>query len=385
MAQDFFDRVDETLTISAFQDNFRARLSGLIDLEFYQIDEPPVGLIYSDQHSLFNPRLSLFLDAQVGPHVYLFVQSRVDRGFDPSEKAAQVRVDEYAVRVTPWDDVRLDFQAGKFATVIGNWVPRHLSWDNPFVTAPLPYENLTAASDLAAPGSARQFVARYLYADQNLPLIWGPSYATGASVAGKLGEFEYAVEIKNSELASRPESWDTTQIGFDHPAVNGRLGFRPNEMWNFGLSAGHGPYLRPEAAATLPPGRGIGDYCEVLLGQDVSFAWHHLQLWAEFYQTRFEIPRLGDADTFAYFVEAKYKFTPQFFASMRWNQQLYATVSDGTGGNLKWGNDICRIDTALAYRFTAHTQVKVQYSLQDGNARSSELVHILATQFTLRF
>jgi hypothetical protein len=53
----------------------------------------------------------------------------------------------------------------------------------------------------------------------------------------------------------------------------------------------------PEAERTLPRGRDVDDYRELLLGQDISFAWHHLQLWAECYETRFEVPRLSTADT----------------------------------------------------------------------------------------
>jgi predicted porin len=132
-------------------------------------------------------------------------------------------------------------------------------------------------------------------------------------------------------------------------------------------------------------GRTIGDYHEFLLGQDISYALHHLQLWAEFYEVRFQVPRVGDADTFAYFLEGKYKFTPQLFAAMRWNQQLFSTIPDGTGGSTRWGHDLWRVDTSVAYRFTAHTQLKLQYSFQDANSDSRELAHTLAAQFTLRF
>ena len=97
-------------------------------------------------------------------------------------------------------------------------------------------------------------------------------------------------------------------------------------MWSFGFSASNGSYFRPEAQATLPPGRDIGDYRELVLGQDASFAWHHLQVWAEVYEARFEVPRVGNADTLAYYLEAKYKFTPQFFGALRWNQQLFSNV-----------------------------------------------------------
>lgn len=385
-AEDFLDQVDDALTMNAFQGDVRARLSGILDLELYRFDLPPPGLIDANHRFLVNPRLSLFLDAQVGSHVYFFLQSRVDRDFDPHDSEVRARLDEYALRINPSETDCFALQVGKFATVIGNFVQRHLSWENPFINAPLPYENLTAVSDSTAPANLRDFVAGFDFdEDENNPLIWGPSYATGASVAGKIGKFDYAVEAKNSALASRPKSWDATEIGFDHPTVSGRIGYRPNQAWNFGLSASDGPYFRPEAEVTLPPGRSIGDYSELLIGQDISYAIHHLQLWAEFYEVRFQVPRVGDADTFAYFLEGKYKFTPQFFGAMRWNQQLFATISDGAGGSVRWGHDLWRMDTSLGYRFTAHTQLKLQYSFQDTNSDSRDLRHTLAAQFTVRF
>ena len=194
-----------------------------------------------------------------------------------------------------------------------------------------------------------------------IPVIWGPSYASGASVAGRLGLFEYAAEIKNASLSSRPESWDLTRIGFEHPTISGRLGFRPNEMWNFGFAASQGPYFRPEAQATLPFGRDIGDYDQIVLAQDVSFAWHHLQLWAEFHEARFEVPNLGNAETFGYFIEAKYKITPQLFGALRWNQQFFNEVPNGDGAEAQWSRDISRVEVAIGYRFTTHTQLKLQY------------------------
>ncbi|PYK25335.1 MAG: hypothetical protein DME52_08630, partial [Verrucomicrobia bacterium] len=54
---DFLDRLDTALTISAFQDNLRARLSGTLDLEIYHFEQPAPGLIDSSIDTLFNPRL----------------------------------------------------------------------------------------------------------------------------------------------------------------------------------------------------------------------------------------------------------------------------------------------------------------------------------------
>ena len=394
-ADDWLDRLDAALTVNAFDGNIRARFSGLADLEGYVLTQPAPGLLFTEKRTLFNPRLTLFLDAQLGPHFYVFAQARADRGFDPGYADARVALDEYALRFTPWEDGRFSLQVGKFATVVGNWATRHSSWDNPFLTAPLPYENLTGIWDSSAVDSlgTLQYWAHVTpgqrsgaipddVSDKHLrvPVLWGPSYASGLSVAGQVGHFEYAAELKNASLSSRPKAWDGTVVQWQHPTVSGRLGFRPNAMWNLGFSASTGSYLLPEAHPSLAPGSGFEDYRQTVLGQDLSFAWHRWQVWAEFYEARFEIPGVGHADSLAYYVEAKYKFTPQLFGALRWNQQLFADID----GELT-GRDIRRLDAALDYRFSAHTQLKLQVSVQHEDAAPRAFGHTLAAQFTVKF
>jgi predicted porin len=94
---------------------------------------------------------------------------------------------------------------------------------------------------------------------------------------------------------------------------------------------------------------------------------------------------VGDADTFAYYVEAKYKFTPQFFGAVRWNQQIFNKISNGYGTTENWTPDLVRIDVAATYRLTTHAQFKLQYSYQHETTAPSEDNHLLATQFTVRF
>ncbi len=383
--ESIFDRLDRALTVAAFQNQLRARISGTLDLERYHFDQPPPGLITSQEDTLFNSRLTLFLDAQYGSPIYFFVQTRVDRGFDPSDQGVEIRLDEYAVRFTPWKDGQVSVQIGKFATVVGNWVPRHLSWENPFINAPLIYENVTAVRDhyVYLPSDFHRELLFEKY--EFNPVIWGPSYASGISVAGKIDKFEYAAEMKNASLSSRPESWSVTNTGFDHPTVSGRLGFRPDEAWNIGISASEGTYFRSEAKPMLPRGREISDYREYVLGQDVSYALHHLELWAELYEARFEVPAKGDGDTFAYYIEARYQFTPQFFGAIRWNQQLFADVGKRPDGNNRWGDDVGRIDIAGTYRFTSYTQLKLQYSFAQQTSGPRDESQLFAAQFSVRF
>ena len=388
---DFLEKVHDAFSLNDPQGRFHLQLSGLADLEAYSIDQPTPALIFSEHDFLFNPRLTLFLDLEVGSNIYFFAQTRVDRGFDPSDRGAEGRLEEYFLRYSPAKNFHL--QIGQFATVVGNWVAWHDTWQNPFINAPLPYENLTGIWDAGAPDETDDLlewghVGEYDsgdYSDKYLrvPIIWGPSYASGLAVSGSCGRFDYAAEMKNAALASRPESWRITQTGLENPTFSGRAGFRPNEMWNVGMSASAGPYLLSVAAPTLPAGRGIGDYRELVLAQDVSFAWHHLQLWAEFYEARFEVPRIGNADTFSYYFEAKYKITSQLFGALRWNQQLFGTVRDEES-RAKWGNDVWRIDAALGYRFTDYLQAKIQYSFtrQDSMGEGENL---FAGQITAKF
>lgn len=394
--EEFFDRLDEVLTASAFDATARARLSGTLDLETYAFRQPSPGLINAAGHSLFNPRLAVFLDAQLGRGIYFFAQSRADRSFDPSNGGAQMRLDECALRLTPWADGRLNLQVGKFATVVGTWVSRHGSWENAFVTAPLPYENLTGIWDTKPapsgatllewahirPASIRGFVP----GDRSLrvPILWGPSYASGVAVSGRLGKIRYAAELKNASLASRPSTWDATRGQWNQPTFSGRVGYQPNQMWDLGVSASTGSYLRESARPVLPAGRSFRDYREVVTAQDVGFAWHHWQLWAEIFEARFEIPGVTHADTVSYYAEAKYKFTPQFFGALRWNQQLFSTIPDGPT-RTAWGHNVWRVDLAPGYRFTSHLQLKLQYTLQRGDRESSQLGQTLAAQLTARF
>jgi predicted porin len=94
---------------------------------------------------------------------------------------------------------------------------------------------------------------------------------------------------------------------------------------------------------------------------------------------------VGNADTLAYYIEAKYKLTAGLYAAARWNQQFYGTVSNGLGGQEPWDNDMLRLDLALGYRFSRHFQAKIQYSFghREGNLQQGE--QLVAAQVTMKF
>lgn len=373
----------------------RARVSGLLDLEYYEVPQPPAGLLFTDNRELFSPRATTYLDLQAGDQVYAFVQVRADRGFDPSGRSLRLRLDEYALRLQPVKGDSLVVQAGKFATVFGGWVQRHDSWANPFVGAPLPYENLTGVWDAAPVRSSGQLLAwAHLgrpstpaseYADKHLrlPIIWGSAYATGVAVTRRFEAFDAALELKNAGISSRPVSWDARRSQWRHPAVAGRVGFRPNPAWSAGISAATGPYLRASARGLLPAGKAFGDYRQETYGADGRYEWHYWQVWAEVMRARFAIPLVGSARTSAWYVEVRRKLSPVLALALRWNQQDFGAVPGGSAG--KWGRNCQRMDLGVTLRFSGSQQLKLQYGLLKEDQRSYGWRGAAAVQFTTRY
>jgi len=386
-AEDGLAFVDDHLFLASPNGWFRSDLSGLLDLETYYVDQRGPGLIFGDE-SFFGPRLSLFLDTHMGEHLYSLLQARFDRGFDPRSQKQDARLDEYLLRYKPFKTGWVHFQIGKFATVVGNWVRRHDSWQNPFINAPVPYENVTIASDLSPPRDPQDFLLRRLSADRKalwLPVIWGPAYTTGASVFGTLERFDYAFEVKNNSISSRPPFWTARQVRWRDPTVSGRLGYRPSPAWNLGTSFSLGTYLNEKARPSLPPGKDLDDYYQIMVGPDIEFAWRRWQVWSEAFWSRFEVPNAGNADTLTYYVETRYKMTPRTFLAGRWNQQFFSQIDDGAGGHKRWDRDLFRVDLSLVFRLSRHMQTKFQYSYSHQKGELQQGENLFANQVTFKF
>lgn len=360
-------------------------LSGArFDLNFYTIDGTPPGLLAPDPGDdlLIAPRFTLPVDVFWSDWLYGFGKLRFDTGFHPGLAEHELRADEYFVRFGP-PDAAFQIQAGKFATVFGGWVQRHEGDDDAFVQAPLAYNELTSVIDQRAfPGVAA--IAGNRLKPNNvrswIPVIWDAAYIPGFSVFGKAGGLDYAAELKSHSNSSRPAVWDGWD--FANPTWTGRVGHRPNAAWNYGASLSHGAYLQGDS------GVDIGDFDQTTAGLDLSYAHHHWQIWAEILYSQFELPNIADdAQIWSYFIETRYKITPQLFAALRWNQQLYNELSvpaAAGGGSTNWDNDVYRIDAAFGYRFDPNTQLKLQYSWTHQNADFQNGENMVGLQLTTR-
>lgn len=384
-AQALLEALDGALALHSADAFWRADVSGLLDLETYVPETPALGLLNTDDEVFFNPRLTLFLDLQAGETLRAHAQMRVDRGFDPGfAPDGQTRLDEYFMEWRPLGDDTLAFRAGKSATVFGAWTRRHFSWDNPFVTAPAAYSDMLPVTDhRAAPRAA--LLGRRGERDNPLtwlPVVWGPSYATGLSVFGQVSDFDYALEIKNAALSSRPHTWDAAQNGWTSTTWTGRLGWKPAPEWAFGGSFSHGPYLLETAQRSLPRGRDFEDYAQTTFALDAAWAHGPWQVWGELMTSRFAIPNAGGVRVLTGFIEAKRKLGSGSWLAARWNQSWFGDVP---GTSTAWDNDGWRADLALGHRLSRHLQAKLQYSLAGRSGPHDEGEHLLAAQITVRF
>src|SRR3954468_13270303 len=79
---DFLEKIHNAFSLNDPENRFHLQLSGVADLGAYSTDHPSPGFIFSDHDFLLNPRLTLFVDLEVGSNIYFFAQTPVDRGLD---------------------------------------------------------------------------------------------------------------------------------------------------------------------------------------------------------------------------------------------------------------------------------------------------------------
>jgi hypothetical protein len=369
--------------ISSADGVWRASFEARTESEVWHMDQAPPGIVIFDESTYFQPRLVLALDLMAGEHWLAHFETRWDRGFDAGARDdGEFRVDEAFLRWRPLGDARLQVQAGKFATVFGNWVERHPFFDNAFLDAPLPYNRMTALNDRTAPGPAAISARRQLPDNKPawLPVIWGPSYGTGFAIFGAIGGFDYALELKNASLASRPDAWSPWQEYFDYPTLTGRLGWRPSATWAFGLSASRGSYLLDEAAPALPPGEGRDDFMQTVLGTDARWAWRQFQVSGEVIAARFETPFAGDLDVLSYYVEGRWKVSPALFVAARWGQQFFSDLA-GRG----WDRDALRAEVGVGVKITPDILFKAQYSHTHESGGGAQGENAVGVGFAVRY
>ena len=352
------------LDLSSDDGFWRLAVRPSLEMTYWHSDEPLPGLLSFQGTDFFQPRLSLGFTAAAGEEWLLHVLTRWDRGFEVGlREDGDFRVDEAFLRWRPLGDGRLNVQAGKFATVFGNWVPRHDFWDDPFLMPPLPYDTQLDANDREGANPTVATVRNRGRKRAWVPVIWGPVYSTGIAISGSSGKWDYAIEVKNAAISSRPDSWSPWEENGSHPSVTGRIGFRPDAAWAVGISASQGTYLRSDAEATIPAGLDRSDYDYTVIGADVRWSHHHLQVFGEVFASRFATATAGDLCSLAYYIEGRWKLNSTVFLAARWAQSWNDDFTlVGPAGFTGYTREVWRATAAAGFRITERVLLKTEYS-----------------------
>jgi len=352
--------------------------TGTFEFEGYIVDSRPPGLIVG-KNSFFYYKDTNLLRLSLGEHLFFFTNFQDDRGFDPDDRSVRSDFQEYFVRCTPFDEPWVNIQVGKFATPVGNFVPRHATFQNPLVRDPLPYDFMTVLGDGPPSPSAEVLLGRRNIPDRKqrwVPMIWGPVYHTGAEVFGTVNKFEYAFCVANAALSTRPNQWDLDGSNDEKYNYSGRVGYEPVIGLKLGASYAVGPYLkRPR----------LYDYDQETFGFDAAYSIGRWQFWGEFFSTCWEAPNINDdLRAYSYYLESRYKFTPGFYGSLRWGQIFFNRIDNGAGGQTRWDRDAWRIEAGLGYYFVKNLVGKVQYERNHQNGRIQQGENLVSMQLALK-
>lgn len=352
-----------TGTLCAQEWNF----GGRIEQTLWAAGDVPAGFLEFDDNVLFEPSITLQFEYQPTPKFYFNTTFNIDRGFDPGDRPdGDFRFDTLFLRYRPFEDNSLNFQVGKFATVVGNWAPEYE--DNPFLLAPLPYASITGAGTQ----NIDQLSAAQIEARANSPtptihnsrqdwsaLVWGPAYAQGAAVFGSVNQLDYGLEIKNAAIGSAPEEREFGEGDFSDPVISGHLGYRRDAALAYGLSFSRGPFV--DSDAILSPGIDRNDLIQTLIGADIRWARRKWILSGEAFFSHFQRPD-EDLQVFSYYLQARYKVAPGVWLAGRLGQSLSNDVPIPSGGQAPWSPDLLRGELALGWRLTPDLIVKTQYT-----------------------
>ena len=376
-----------------------------LTLDYMVFSTPPPGFIQTSNGQIFAPTLSGLFTLDISKHLEFVFLGLVNRGFDPTETSVQSQPAEYYTQLTPFDTPVLNFKGGKFQTAFGQWTNRHFSTQNSLINAPMMYGQMTSVTDgNAGAGIAPDTTA--MVARKNvappvtkwIPIVWGPSYASGFQLNGTVGtlqQLDWAFEMKNASLSSRPQEWDLWNRGFNYPTFTARAGYRPDAAWNIGVSGSSGSYISQAAydrfSTTSKAGSSISESRQNVVGTDISYAHGPIELWSEFAWSQYEVPdakagkAVGNIGAYSYFIESKWKFMPQFWLSGRWNQQLYSNVTPAGGSETPWYNNLWRADACLGFKINRFTQFKVQYSYTEEEGTVDPGQNLFAVELVIQF
>lgn len=308
--------------------------------------------------SLFYPTTDLFVDGTAFDRVTMFLDVRMDRGIPPQNGGFDARVESWWIRYEVPIPVSLFAQAGKFASPIGNFIPRHDTPQDVLPFRPLPYVTVTNFKPT--------FTQAQLLASRNLPrldrygrmLIWEEVYASGVLLFGTEGPFHYRLAVTNNATSGPPKWWDFNNGDEGNRNASGFFGFTPWIWLKLGVSFSTGPYLHKGETAI---GAGRSDLFHDMVGASAEASYGHWAAYFEFFHHAYEAANISrDLLADSWYLELQYKIQPGLAAGVRLARNTFSSL-----GGVDWDHTSVRVEGGVRWTVLKGLVVRGELMITD--------------------
>ncbi|MFC1608056.1 hypothetical protein ACFL47_08805 [Candidatus Latescibacterota bacterium] len=350
-------------------------LSALTSLGYTGLDtEDGINKMHRNDNP-FNPlRATVFMESWIDDDVGFFLEFLWDSGDPPTGGSTKPRVNGAYAVISPFETDALNFKFGLIPSVFGTWAPRTYADKNPLIGVPLMQHYFVSHSGnhlFATTDEMRDSLDDE--SDDFMSVAYDACWPYGVEAFGFFSKYEYALAVTKDTM-SNPMSF-----GNDGAQVMGRFGVRPLIGMRLGISAEYGSYLR-EGSTGLPDGTSLESVAQKAVGFDIHYSRAHTNIFSEVVLNWWENPNLNkDMGCTVWYVEAKQKLMPGFYAAIRFDQMLFNEFTDSGGKSFNWDNDVTRIEAGLGYHLSRNTLAKVVW--QHNEIQNRDDIDLLSIQF----
>jgi hypothetical protein len=298
-------------------------LQGIVDGELWSTSKTSNLLTRNSGNPAGLGRLQLWGAYQPFQSLIVYAQGQAESGAAAAEPGSEVYTDQFGVRYIASRAWVLD--AGRVTPIIGMFSARHFSTRNPLIGEPDGYS---------------------------------ADYPLGIKLTGEVGRFDYRTGVLN--LPTVHAGYEPTPTPRLRPAIG--AGYTPFVGFRLGGSFTVGSYLDRSTPASALGGRAWSDYQQRLGAIDLEYARGYLETHVEGARGSYDIPGGSPVSGFTYYGEAKYTFTPRFFAAVRVERNKYPFIHNG--GTSVWTarlTDFVDGESGIGYRVAASTILKASY------------------------
>jgi hypothetical protein len=277
-----------------------------------------------------------------------------------------------------FEDREVYLEAGKIPVHLGTWAPRTYSNRNPLVGVPLAYYYRSTLGSMMMPIDLEDLLAErgngqrgvsYRNPDGSprgafygvAPMMYDACWDYGAYVLGSTHRFDAALGATFGAPSNPAGGADTNSS----LALNAKVGWAPLPGVALHVSFARGAYLSDDVADYVPAGTSVDDYAQTLWGGSVAWGFGHTDIIAEAFTSHFETPLRDDGlRTFSYYAEGRYRFSPGWYAALRWDEMRFEEV-ESAAGPVTWDQNIRRTEAGIGYHLSRELLVKAVAQVND--------------------